>query len=220
MKPVALPIVMLLVAAVLVAILVARGALEIYMAAIVLTNLLLVGITWVYVSLTGGLLTESQETGVSVKDLAAKTADLAEAAGQQADVAHRALSHLQRPVLVLRVLQDAAPDDKEILLQVQNVGEAAAIWPKVRAPGCTGTDNLLGDRPPHIFPPQQFEGDVPPDQHVAVPKPTSDSANIRLECDDPRTGEVIERVWLLYPLDEDRVEWCARPVREGEDSRP
>ncbi len=217
MKVVGLPLVLLFVAAVLIAISVVCGALEIHMAAVLVTNFVLVGVTLIYVSLTGGILRQSEKTGLTVKGLAARTAAVAQAVNRHVEVARDTLSYRQAPVLVLRVLREVSPQDEEIPVQVQNVGEGAAIWPKVILHQSEPPDNLLGDKPPHILPPQQFERDVPPDQHVAVPKPTANSTKIRLECDDPRTGETISRVWLLYPLDEGRVEWCARLVREGED---
>lgn len=177
----------------------------------------LVAVTIVYVGITSDIARANAETVAATRRLADETATLArettkaaEAARQQANATQGTLLHLQRPVLVLRIYHQ--PDAQKIPMQVQNVGEGAAIWPSVYLVDEESRRNWLTP-PPHIYPPQQFqEGDptVLQRQRFELPKPTSDECFLIVRCQDPRTGELLDREWRVYTVG--GGDWFANPV--------
>lgn len=187
-----------------------------------LASLVLVAVTTAYVAITSDIARANAETVAATRQLAdetttlaRETARMAEAAVSQAEATAGTLSHLQRPVLVMRI--HGKPDERGVRIQIQNVGEGAAIWPQVYTEDEECVHNRLFPGP-HIFPPRQFEetGEVLECQRFDVPFPTTGECFLVVRCLDPRTGGALRREWRVWMRDPSA--WFADPVTETEDT--
>lgn len=214
MEPVLIPGLLAVAATVWAVALGTHGVFDLSDVLLVLPNALLVCVTLGYVMLTRQLVTQGGQTSVTIGRLVCRTGQLAEATAEHARTAQKTLLHLQRPVLILRVLRPIQQGENEIRVQVQNVGEGAAVWPKAKLPGMGDLDNLLGgNTPPHILPPGQFGEGVDQRQHMDVPVPESDEVTVALSCEDPRTGGNVPSTWSIKT--HNRTHWHAGPVGAG-----
>lgn len=181
-----------------------------------LASLVLVAVTTAYVAITSDIARANAETVAATRRLADETTTLArettrmaEASGKQADTTGETLRHLQRPVLVLRIYD--RPDEHRVPIQIQNVGEGAAIWPAVYAEDNECVDNLLFPGP-HIYPPHQFEEDAPAlqRQRFSIPIPPTGECFLVVRCHDPRTGGAVRQPWRIRRRDASA--WFADPT--------
>ena len=187
---------------------------------VVIANVALVAVTVVYVGITADIAKANAETVAATKRLADETATLTretarmgEAAVEQADATADTLRHLQRPVLVLRIYHQ--PDERNIPMQIQNVGEGAAIWPEVHTADDDCGSNLLVPEP-HIYPPGQFQDgaeEVVRRQRFDVPRPQGNECFLMVKCQDPRTGGALRHRWRIWTRD--RSAWYADPAPEA-----
>lgn len=174
---------------------------------VAVSNVLLVLVTLAYVLLTHRI----SRAATKQTDTAREQAD---AARRQADAALDTLRHMQRPVLVFRIHDEVR--DGKMPMQFQNVGEGAAVWPRVTVEG-SGVTNLL-DPAPHIIPPRQFGEDdagVAQRQRFVLDTPEGDKCSLLVLCHDPRTGGELAERWRVYTVGDGR--WYTVLAREARD---